>query len=136
MSVEQIDLINNPEELIRLNSWLNRVCDQYKLADNVSYYLELVIEEAVTNIFKYAFDNDKDHLLSIMVNLIPDKIVVRIKDDGFPFNPLSHQADKPESLENAKVGGLGILLIKKFTSDLKYNREDGKNCLTMVLDRA
>jgi len=71
-----------------------------------------------------------------MVNLIPDKIVVRIKDDGFPFNPLSHQADKPESLENAKVGGLGILLIKKFTSDLKYNREDGKNCLTMVLDRA
>lgn len=135
MSVEQIDLIDKPEELTRLNSWLSSVCDKYQLADTVSYYLELVIEEAVTNIFKYAFDNDKEHLFSIIINLTPDKIVIRIEDNGLPFDPLSHQADKPESLENAKVGGLGIFLIKKFTSDLKYSREEEKNCLTMVLDR-
>jgi anti-sigma regulatory factor (Ser/Thr protein kinase) len=45
------------------------------------------------------------------------------EDDGTPFNPLSASAPSAfTSVENAKAGGLGISLVAKFSSKLRYER--------------
>jgi anti-sigma regulatory factor (Ser/Thr protein kinase) len=56
-----------------------------------------------------------------------------MEDDGVAFNPLEAPAPRqPGSLAEATVGGLGIHLIRSFTDECRYRRENGRNHLTMV----
>jgi serine/threonine-protein kinase RsbW len=59
-------------------------------------------------------------------------VTVKIEDDGVPFNPLEKvDPDFPENVESAKIGGLGILIIRKLMDNVSYERKPGKNKLTM-----
>ncbi len=44
--------------------------------------------------------------------------------DGVPFNPLEREDPvAPGSIEEAKIGGLGLLMTKKLMDDIEYVRE-------------
>ena len=49
-------------------------------------------------------------------------------DHGPEFNPLKTEAKIVED-ENAKEGGLGILIVKNFADSITYNRINNKNIL-------
>ena len=52
---------------------------------------------------------------------------------GAAFDPLTHVLDPlPTSLEEAKVGGSGLRLVRRFADRLNYRREGGINHLTVV----
>ena len=45
------------------------------------------------------------------------------EDDGIPFNPLDVPPPRPyTSLEKAKIGGLGVSLVTKYSTQLRYER--------------
>jgi serine/threonine-protein kinase RsbW len=63
-------------------------------------------------------------------------VIVNIEDDGIPFNALVNALEKidqdfPENVESAKIGGLGIPIIRKLMDNVSYERRHGKNILTM-----
>jgi anti-sigma regulatory factor (Ser/Thr protein kinase) len=58
--------------------------------------------------------------------------VIHIEDDGNAFNPLEKiDPEFPANVESAKIGGLGILIIRKLIDNIGYERKQGKNRLTM-----
>lgn len=65
----------------------------------------------------------------------PESVRLVFIDDGKPFDPL-RQRDPDTTLdaEARKVGGLGILIVKKTMSPVAYSRKHGRNVLTMGLD--
>ena len=91
MGVEQLQLLNKPEELIKLKEWLNRICDSHEISDKTRFSLELVLEEAVTNVFNYAFDKTEEHQFSLELNLSESDISIILQDNGIAFNPLQQQ---------------------------------------------
>lgn len=136
MSVEQIELLNKPEELIRLKEWLNKICDHHGISDKTCFFIELVLEEAVTNVFSYAYEKTEDHRFLVELCLSVSDVSITIKDDGVAFNPLQQQEPvKANSIEDAQIGGMGIHLIKSYTKLVDYFWKDGTNNLVMVLDR-
>lgn len=136
MGVEQLQLLNKPEELIKLKEWLNRICDSHEISDKTRFSLELVLEEAVTNVFNYAFDKTEEHQFSLELNLSESDISIILQDNGIAFNPLQQQEPlQANSIEDAKIGGMGIHLIKSYTKLVDYFRKEGTNNLLMVLDR-
>ena len=136
MGVEQLQLLNKPEELIKLKEWLNRICDSHEISDKTRFSLELVLEEAVTNVFNYAFDKTEEHQFSLELNLGESDISIILQDNGIAFNPLQQQEPvQANSIEDAKIGGMGIHLIKSYTKLVDYFRKEGTNNLLMVLDR-
>jgi len=59
-------------------------------------------------------------------------LTAELEDDGRPFNPLeAAEPDLSIPLEERKIGGLGIFLVRKFTTDLAYQRHDEKNLLIL-----
>ena len=65
----------------------------------------------------------------------PDGVRLIITDDGTAFDPLAHRdPDTTLCAEERKVGGLGILIVKKTMSPVTYRRRNGKNILTMGKD--
>ena len=59
-------------------------------------------------------------------------MTIQFLDNGTPFNPLAKEdADITLSAEERKIGGLGILMVKKSMDAVDYTYEGGKNILTI-----
>lgn len=90
--------------------------------------VNLVIEELFVNIVNYS---NADY---IIVNIEHDNdLMIEFIDNGIEFDPTSQESPKkPNDIEEAQVGGLGILLAKSFADELIYTYENGKNHLKIV----
>ena len=63
----------------------------------------------------------------------PGGVKLMFVDDGSPYDPLSHE-DPDTALPAAErpIGGLGIMMVKKMTDSIKYERKHDRNFLTVV----
>ena len=62
-------------------------------------------------------------------------MTVVFRDSGPPFDPLhAKEPDVISALNKRKPGGLGIFIIKKLMSDVRYVYENGQNVLTIEKD--
>ena len=89
----------------------------------------IAVEELVVNVCSYAYPDAADGKpgplrVHITWRTQPNSVVVEIGDDGVPFNPLEHDdPEHPESVDKAKVGGLGLLMTKKLMDEIEYVHE-------------
>ena len=61
-----------------------------------------------------------------------EELVLEISDDGKPFDPT--QAPPPKlnaALEERRIGGLGVYLVRTMMDEIAYRRSDGRNHLVM-----
>jgi serine/threonine-protein kinase RsbW len=83
--------------------------------------LEVLFEELVSNTIRHGFAKGSGQSIHVQVECELDTVTLIFEDDGQPFDPT--QAELPEgftSAETARVGGLGIPLIVKLSSALRY----------------
>jgi anti-sigma regulatory factor (Ser/Thr protein kinase) len=95
--------------------------------------LDLLLEEAVINVCRYAYPADRPGSL-ILTCTIPARgeLYLEIADQGVAFDPLAAPApDLTLDLKDRPIGGLGIFLLRDFANSLSYRREDGWNRLTI-----
>lgn len=99
--------------------------------------IELATEEALINIFNYAFpDNETGDVVVRCRMEDQSSLVIEILDTGEPFDIQSvPEPDLTLDVSERKVGGLGIYLIKKMVSRFHYRREGQSNILTLVIDK-
>ncbi len=91
----------------------------------------LAVEEAVVNVFSYAYPYGGGDV-ELICSKDGDSFVVEIIDSGIPFNVLSLPApDITTSIEERSMGGLGIFFIRKLMDEVSYRREDGQNILQL-----
>lgn len=124
---------NNIAELENISLALEKYFDENALPSPLLFEVNLVIEEIFTNIVFYAFNDDKEHLINIMVEKVNNAIKIIIEDSGLPFDPMTTpEPDFNKSLLDREIGGLGIHLIKKLMDQVEYHRLEGKNVLQMI----
>ena len=129
---QSFKLKNNLAELNSLFQKLGTFCEQRGLSGRCQCEIDLVLEELFTNIISYGYEDDADHWIEITISHENEMIVVRIEDDGIPFNPVEYKAQDLDSpLEERGIGGLGVHLTKHFTKDIVYERRGNKNVLTL-----
>ena len=86
-----------------------------------SFALETAVDEATTNVVKYAYHGEAG-FFQISCELQGHEIVVTIRDRGKQFDPNSIPLpDVDADLENRRVGGLGIYMMKKIMDDVRYD---------------
>jgi anti-sigma regulatory factor (Ser/Thr protein kinase) len=108
--------------------------EQHRVGAQALYNSELVLEEVLTNAIKYAFQDGADHRIEVEIAVSHDAVVMRFTDDGAPFDPSrpSPQA-RPATIQEARIGGLGLTLIRSACLQLAYAREAGKNHLSIII---
>ncbi len=94
--------------------------------------LDLVIEELVVNIARYAYRDGERGTLDLGYSVAgPGQLFVQIRDAGIAFNPFS--SDPPDfgrGLADRPIGGLGIFLVKSIAESIGYAREGDRNILS------
>ncbi len=97
--------------------------------------IQLAAEEALVNIFNYAYPENRDGEVRIQCGPgEKDRLEIEFRDRGIPysFEDLGHP-DVSAPVTDRQIGGLGILLIRKMVDDVRFRREDDENILTFIL---
>jgi anti-sigma regulatory factor (Ser/Thr protein kinase) len=99
--------------------------------------LRVVAEEVLTNVAKYAFDEDVPSAVELRVSLADGAAVLEFRDRGRPFDPLAEPAPDLElPPEDRPPGGLGLALVRALVDEAHYERDGGANLLRLVKRRA
>ena len=118
-------------ELGRLAVWIDD-CAMRDLSASLSFAVQVCLEEAVANVMMYSAAKDAPLKIIVEVERRDQTLVARIEDNGSAFDPTQvPRPPVPTSLTQAKVGNLGIHLMRSFASGMHYERRDSRNCLTM-----
>lgn len=99
----------------------------------VVYKIELAIDELLTNVFSYAYAPGTGKIeIEYEILESPRTLSVTIIDEGKEFNPLdSNDPDISLPSEERQIGGLGLFIVKKTMDEIKYDRKNNKNILTI-----
>jgi serine/threonine-protein kinase RsbW len=117
--------------LERLAIWLEGWAMR-DLSPELSFAIQVCLEEAVANIIMYSTTKDDRLEIVVEVERRDQSLVAQIEDNGSAFDPTQvPRPPVPASLAEAKVGNLGIHLMRSFASGLHYERRDSRNRLTM-----
>jgi serine/threonine-protein kinase RsbW len=126
-------------ELFDLESLMNATTnflEDHGVDGQTVYKVNLALEEMITNIIKYGYDDYNSHDIDVCLEILPDEIVAVIEDDGHAFDPLAQEKrDEPATLEEKKPGGLGIHLIKQLVGNMSYRRDGTRNVLEIRAQR-
>lgn len=103
------------------------------LSTDASFLVSLAIEELVTNCIKYGYDDAGTHTIAIVLTVDHQALTILVIDDGHAFDPLATPPpDLSLDIEDRPIGGLGIHLLRQLSDDVRYERRDGTNRLTLI----
>jgi len=122
---------NALSEVPRAAEQVEAFCRDQNIPAAVAYKFGLALDETLTNVISYAFADGKRHAIEIHLACSGGHLTAVVSDDGAPFDPLTQPApDVHAPLEQRKIGGLGIHLLRKLMDKADYQRRDGRNILT------
>jgi sigma-B regulation protein RsbU (phosphoserine phosphatase) len=137
MSVEppaRIVLRAELTELDRLHAWIEKLCATQRFSPRLSFQLDLCLGELVTNVISYGYSDLPAPPEAVVVKFAttPTQVVLEIVDRGAAFDPLAQDTPEPaRTLDEARIGGLGIPLVRRTAAGIDYRREQGCNRLRM-----
>ena len=133
--VKQIRLQNQLGELNRLVATLEQVAEDWEIPPKACMELNLILEELFTNVVFYAFDDGRDHEIVVTFKRIaPGTVEIILEDDGKEFNLLEKDTSDAvnQTIDERKIGGLGIHFVKQLVNEIRYERTDGKNIVHLI----
>jgi serine/threonine-protein kinase RsbW len=96
---------------------------------------QLAVEEAITNIIVHGYRGAGGEI-TVSCREGNGIVEVRLEDRAGPFDPLSlPEPDLVSEVEDRKIGGLGIYLIRQVMDEIQYRFEDGKNIFSLTKKR-
>lgn len=126
------ELRNDLSELATLCEKMEAVGQTLNLPRRCLFEMNLSLDELFTNIISYGFQDQSEHFIRVHISADRDVLTVVLEDDGIAFNPVERiPPATPCTLDECKVGGLGIHLVKNLVDEVSYERRAGMNVLTL-----
>ena len=123
---------NEISEISKLAIFIEELGEELNLTPDLVFNLNLVLEEAVSNVILYAYPKEEHQTISLIAKKKENQLIFVLTDSGKEFDPTqAPDADITLSAEDRPIGGLGIFLIRQIMNTVEYQRIDGKNVLTL-----
>jgi len=125
---------NRLSELAGVERWLADLMAEWSVSVTAAFALDLVLNEAVTNVITDAYPNDEPDSIAISLTRTDRSLILQIEVHGNPFDPLTVPAIVPAAdLTEAPTGGREVHLMKRYADELSYAYVSGSNRLRLVL---
>ena len=127
-----IVLKNDTKELDKLPGIIEEYAELNGLSGKQTFEMTLVLDELLSNIMNYAYEDTKDHDISLNFSRDAEGIQIVLQDDGFPFDPTQHGDPVIDSpLEERQIGGLGVFFVRQYMDRFEYSREGNLNVVRL-----
>jgi anti-sigma regulatory factor (Ser/Thr protein kinase) len=137
-AIEELSIRADADEVRRVSIWLETVGLKHGVPAEHIGRLDLCLHEALANVIAHGgavalpapvclhFDTHR--------NEGTGQAAVTISDAGMAFDPLVARSKvRPQTLAEAKPGGLGLSMMRSNADDLSYCNREGCNHLTFVV---
>jgi len=133
MKYFELVIENDISELGKLQATIDKLSETWGLQAKISMNINLVLEEIISNTIFYGYEDDEKHKIILEFTLEEKYIEIEITDDARKFDIADtgdfNETDK--SVDERKIGGLGIHFVKTLMDTVEYRREDSKNVITL-----
>lgn len=132
---DELTISANGDEVRRASDWLCAACRRHEVPEELADRLVLCLNEVLANVIVHGGSAARSAPVRLMLETSVDdgcgKAGVSVSDAGVAFDPLSVPPRAlPATLEEASLGGLGLVMIRRCSDWLDYRNEDGRNRLT------
>ncbi|MGN1103946.1 MAG: SpoIIE family protein phosphatase, partial [Candidatus Coproplasma sp.] len=111
-----------------VTAFVENAMDEWQIPMKTATKVQIAVDEIFSNIVNYSGANNA----KLTVTNRDEKLSLTFEDDGVQYDPTSAKdPDITLSAEDREIGGLGIFMVKKMASDVRYEYKDGKNTLTV-----
>lgn len=125
--------INHFSELPALSENATRFLEANGASAAGVFAANLAIEELVTNIVKYGYDDQAEHVITVRMAIEDGILKLEIRDDGHAFNPFDQPVpDTSLAAEDRDIGGLGIHFVRNMLDSYAHERSGGQNIVTVT----
>ena len=125
-------LTANRDTVPEMMDFISALCES--MPPQTAFDITLACEELLVNIASYAYPNGEgEYTLRFENDTDNRKVTLIFEDTGIPFNPLSKEdPDLTVPMAERKIGGLGIMMVRKRMDSVGYVYAEGKNILTVM----
>ncbi len=119
--IDNICVKANFSELEKIREFVFSHAEEYYFSEIDAQKITLAVDEACTNLMRYAYNCNFDFLICIDIFISNNEFVVQIIDEGEPFDPLSVESpDMKKYFAEFRKGGLGIHIMRSVMDDINY----------------
>ena len=119
---------NNRAEVQPMVNTMSQHCKELSVSEETALDLCLVLEEILTNIIKYSYDDGLEHEIVVEIEKDAESLQFRVEDDGKPFDPTKfYNPDVEKDFDDRQIGGMGIHFIRSLTDEMRYEFTQGRN---------
>ncbi|MCB4361699.1 ATP-binding protein [Quatrionicoccus australiensis] len=116
-------------ELPGLMCWLAEQAERFGLSQIDGQRLQLIVEELLTNTIRHGHGRECDAAVDIRFEPKMPHPLLTYSDTAGAFDPTRFAPSEC----TADIGGLGIELIRGMTSLFRYQRQNGRNIIELML---
>jgi anti-sigma regulatory factor (Ser/Thr protein kinase) len=111
-------------------AFVEAVCQVAGLDEALTHQIVMAADEATNNVIRHAHQGNPDAPIHIQCFLGPDRIEIRLQDEGEPFDLSAVPHLDPAEL---RVGGRGVFLMRTLMDELTCEPRGARgNTLRMV----
>ena len=126
---QQLTIKPDTGELARTNAFLNRYTTAHGVHSLVSDRVNVVLDEVLASIIDHASSDATCHEIKLVFDATAELLKIVITSDGSEFDPLSSSETDVGDME---ISGVAGKLIRKFTEEASYQRNEEKNKLSLT----
>ena len=129
---KRLSVVPLQESMSEVSAFLDNCEEEFSIPLKTGYSLKVVADELFSNIVYYSGAQTAE----ILFQNEADKVTLVFEDDGKPYNPM--EAEEPDitaGVEDRKIGGLGLFMVKKMAESVGYEYVSGRNRMTVVLSK-
>jgi serine/threonine-protein kinase RsbW len=124
---------HDPGGVARVGAAFAEFADGHALPSPVRRSLHVALDELLRNTLTYGFPERGDGEVTVEVELRADRVSVTLTDDGSPFDPFAVSApDTTLPVEQQRIGGLGIHLVRRMMDEVSYRRTADRNVVVLA----
>lgn len=118
-------------EVIGMSRIVTLFCQENGIGKEKARALEHCIEELGVNIIRHGFNDGKSHAIDVRILAKEKYIILRIRDDCRPFNPVNYYRiyEHDDNWEK----NIGLRMVIKMTKSIKYVSTMGTNNLVIKI---
>lgn len=116
---------NEIPQAIRASEEAMAFCEKNKVPEATVNMVGVTVEELCHNIATYA-SSDSNNAIDVCVRILPDKVNIRLRDNGAEFDPTDY-------IDNSGKRITGIKLVRMLSSSINYNRILGFNVTNVAI---
>ena len=121
------------KNLRTVTDFINEQLEAHNCNPKAQIQIDIAVDEIFSNIAYYAYSSGTGSV-KVTVEMTEDPCGVKIifTDSGIPYNPLdTAEPDITLSIDERKIGGLGIYMVRKTMDEMLYEYKDGQNILSI-----